>query len=326
MGGVVSGGPAGLGFAPMMGPMFAQNSDGTMSDAGKQLMTAGSLPSATRDSSQWGLWTKVFGSRGENDGDDIASQYDYDAYGISLGFDKKIGAQSLLGVAIGYAVSNTEMDKIDEDLDVDSYHASVYGVFNPDPWYVAGIVSYALHDYDSERKIRLTGEKLEADYDGNTISAYVEGGYRWGVTKYFDIIPMASFQVSYLETDSFKEKGGPSALDVDDNDYTSLVSTLGVRVRHEFVSAGGARFIPEFRVRWAHEFGNDDYSSNAGFVYAPSAKFKVEGDDPEDDAALLGVGFTAVMKNNLSFYIDYDAMLSGDFTEHTGALGLRYRW
>ncbi len=326
MGGLVSGGPGTIGFAPVMGPMFAQNSDGTASDVGRQLMSAGSLPSATADTSQWGLWSRVFGSIGDADGSRTASKYDTETYGITVGFDGKIGSQALLGMAVGYAFTNTEMDKVKEEVDVDSYQFALYGVYNPDPWYVSAILSYARNDYESDRKIRFTGEKLKADYDGNMFSGYVEAGYRWEAGSLFDIIPSASFQATYLDTDSFREKGGPSALKVKSDDYTSLVSTLGVRVRKEFATANGFRFIPEFRARWAHEFGSDDYSAKGTFANAPLARFKVKGDDPEDDAALLGLGFTAILGRNLSLYVDYDANLSSDFTEHTGALGIRYRW
>ncbi|MBN1613922.1 MAG: autotransporter domain-containing protein, partial [Deltaproteobacteria bacterium] len=332
MGGFLVGSTGSTAPTAVMGSMLAMNPDMTMSDAGRNLILAAAAQTARQQAPQeyktdWGFWSQVYGGWGENDGSNIASMYDYDTRGISLGFDKKFGRNLLFGVAFGYSYTKVEMDTLSNEVEIDGFHGSLYGTINFDPWYLKGILSYERSDYESTRNITLLGLVANGDYSGDIFSGYLEAGYIYKLDKTLDIIPMVSIQGSDVSTDGFTETGaGAFNLHVSDDSDSSIVSTVGLKVRKVFTTATGTRVIPEFGARWAHEFSSDEYTMNANFPGSTGSAFAVKGEGPAENAALLGVGLTTDFTNNLSLYLIYDLSLSDDLTEHRGTVGLRYTW
>ena len=137
---------------------------------------------------------------------------------------------------------------------------------------------------------------------------------------------MAGFQASYLTRDSFRERdAGALSLDVDREYTSSLLGSLGVKLRNDFKIDAGT-ITPELRAKWFHEFSNNDYMLHASFAGAPASTFTVQGDKPNRDSVALGFGLTCVTNKNLSLFLTYDANFSGDRIEQAGLLGMRYSW
>jgi fibronectin-binding autotransporter adhesin len=316
-GGFLSGGPL---TSSSQLPMFVSRTDiisdaGTISNPGGDVGTKGYF------------WTKGYGSMGERRESDISSRYDYKMGGIAVGFDRKMNNSLLLGISTGYSRTKVTMKDLSDTARIASYQASLYGVYMPGPWYTEGIVAYGYNRYDTSRDIAFAGiaRRADADYVGHALSAYTETGYRFK-TRIVNIIPMASLQASYLARNGFREEDAGALNLTVDRDYTSsLVSSLGVKVRRN-ITAGAGILFPELRARWLHEFLNDDYVLNAAFTGAPASTFTVKGDRPNRDAVALGFGLSYMTRKNLNLFVTYDATLSGDRTEHGGSLGIKYRW
>lgn len=324
MGGFITGGPENMADAAFMGPLLAQSTDPAVSDASRTLLSSTKY---APDKAQWGFWAKGYGNWGKRDGSDIDEKYKYNTGGIAIGLDKKVNPALLVGASFGYAHTKLDMDDVDEDSKIDSYQASIYGVFSCKPWYVDGILSYGYNKYDTSRTFFMPGGLgfgTDANYHGQSFTGYLEAGYRAKVNG-FDLIPMASLQYSKIWMESFDESGaGILSLYVDSENADSFLGTLGIRIRKELVSEEGT-FIPEFRARWVHEFSNSDYKVNAGFGGSPGI-FTVRTDRPDRDSALLGLGVNAVLKNNTSFFANFDANFGNEQQNYLGSVGFRYRW
>jgi outer membrane autotransporter protein len=303
--------------------MFASRND-VASDLGNTILA---LDSMSGKPSTWGFWTRGYGNLGERRGNDVSSRYDYNTGGIIVGFDRKISDTFLLGASVGYSYTRVNMKDLSDNGTVSSYQGSLYGAYLSGPWYVNGILSYGYNRNYTSRDISFGNimATANADYGGQTIAAYTEAGYAFKMNT-ITIIPMASFQAGYLTQNSYTERdAGALNLAVDRNHTSSLLSSLGVKVRKDFTIDAGT-LTPEVRAKWLHEFSNDDYMLNSAFAGAPASTFTAQGDRPNRDSIGLGFGLTCVTKKNLSLFLTYDAIISGDHTEHGGSLGMRYRW
>jgi outer membrane autotransporter protein len=322
MGGFATGGPS---FAYTGRTLFASRDD-IASDAGNTLLALGEMR-GNNDPTAWGFWARGYGNLGEMRGDDISSKYDYNTGGVTTGFDKKISNNFLLGLSAGYSYTKVDMKNLSDTGNVSSYQGSLYGAYLNGPWYVNGILAYSHNIYHTSRNISFGGMSsvASADYSGDTLAAYGEAGYRIEINT-VNIIPMASFQASYLTRNGFTEiDGGDLSLTADGEHRASYLSALGIKMRKDF-SVKKTTITPEVRVKWLHEFSDDDNMLHASFAEAPSSTFIVKGDKPDRDSIALGFGLTCLAKENLNIFLTYDANIASDRTEQGVSLGLRYRW
>jgi outer membrane autotransporter protein len=315
----------GMSLADTGNILLAFNED-TGSDAGNVLVAAISNIKG-KDASPWGLWARGYGNKGERLGDDISTKYDYHGGGLLIGFDKKMGERLLLGGAAGYSYTKVDLNGLNEEGYVASYQGSLYGAYNIDPWYVNGLIAYSYNRYDTTRNIMFGNitRTARADYSGHSLGGYVETGYQIK-TEAVNIIPLASVQASSLRRNSFTEKhAGALDLSADSNRMSSFIGSLGVKLRREHRIQNGS-ITPEVRVRWLHEFGDNDYTLNAAFAGYPTSVFSVRGDRAQRDSAAVGVGLNWEIGKSFGFALAYDAIFAGDHTEHGGTAGIRYRW
>ncbi len=279
------------------------------------------------DVSPWGLWAKGYGNLGERRGDDISTKYDYRGGGLLVGFDRKVSERLLLGASAGYSYTKVNMKSLNDNSKVAGYLGALYGAYNMDPWYVHGLVAYGYNRYDTTRNIVFgtIARTAHADYGGHSLSGYGEAGYRFRIGT-VSIIPTASLQAGSLWRNAFTETGaGALDLAADSDRMSSLIGSLGVRLKKEFRMQSSS-ITPEIRVRWLHEFVNGDYALDASFTGDPVSTFSVRGDRMQQDSAAIGFGLNWKIGESFRLALSYDATLSGDSTEHSGTAGIRYEW
>lgn len=298
----------------------------TGSDAGNMLVAA-ARNITEENTSPRGFWVRGYGNMGDRRGNDIATKYDYRGGGLIAGFDRKMNDKLCLGAAAGYSYTKVDMDNLSEDGTVASYQGSLYGAYNIDPWYVNGLVAYGYNRYDTSRTI-IFGEiarTARADYDGHSLGGYVETGYRLK-TKAVNIIPLASIQAGSLWRSALTERdAGTLDLSAESDRTTSLIGSLGVKLRNEYRIQNGS-LTPEIRVRWLHEFADNDYTLTASFTGYPVSTFSVRGEGAQRDRAAVGAGLNWEINKRFSLALTCDATLSGDRLEHGGTAGIRYLW
>lgn len=303
------------------------------SDAGNILLAAvkGARGEDTKenggDASPWGLWAKGYGNLGERRGDDLSTKYDYRGGGLIVGFDRKVGERLLLGASAGYSRTTVNMKDLKDDIRVAGYQGALYGAYDMDPWYVHGLVAYGFNRYDTARNIVFgaIARTAHASYGGHSLSGYGEAGYRFRIGT-FSVIPTASLQAGSLWRNAFTETGA-GALDLaeDSDRMSSLTGSLGVRLKKEFRMQSSS-ITPEIRVRWLHEFVNDDYALDASFTGDPASTFTIRGDRAQQDSAAIGFGLSWEIGESFDLALSYDATLSGDSTEQSMTAGIRYEW
>lgn len=324
MAGFVSGGPTSM---LAVRPVLTASRTDTGSDAQTRLLAAANNTTPGTGTPAWGFWIDTYGSMGERRATDVSSRYDSSTAGAVFGFDKKITPSLLLGASVGYAYNKADLKDLSEDARMSSYQGSLYGIYTKGPWYAGGIGSYSYNAYDTSRDMAFgtIARTANASYNSHLFAGYLEGGYKL-VTRYVDIIPFAAFQATYLTRGSFSEDGaGALSLDADKETTSSYLASLGVRLRKDYTIPAGT-LSPELRVRWDHEFSNDNHSLRASFTGYPQTAFTVNADRPDRDRLAAGVGITLKTKDNLYINLSYDGYFSGDTTRHSGMVGLQFKF
>jgi outer membrane autotransporter protein len=271
-----------------------------------------------RESGSWSAWGKVLGMTADQDkGNDVAG-FDIDTIGVSLGFDNQISTNFALG--LGFGINNSDIEFDDgQDTDMDSYNVGLYGTYSTTAFYVDGGLFFAGNDYDSERGT------TTSTTDGTEYGAYLGAGYNLVDNKSWYFIPTASVEWAQVDIDGFTEEGGPLNWQIKDYDSSSLVGTLGFRIGSK-MTMGRAKVEPEFRLAWAHEFGDTERTSKARLAVGGTSFYSFDGIEAEEDSALFGVGINTYFTENFSLGIDYDGEYNESFQGHSIAAMLRYKF
>ncbi len=282
------------------------------------------LPAFDRRGEGWNGWVRFLGMTGEQDNDGALQGYDYDTRGFSLGFDNKLNDNLAIGVGVGVSGSEVDFDNAGQETDVDTRHIGLYSTYSTDTFYIDTAVFYADNDYDSTRAIPVAGLTAEGNTDGYEVGLFIGVGYDIVDNETMYFIPTVSLNWAQADIDGFTETGaGGLNLTVNDYDADSLVTSLGFRWGGK-MTAGETRFEPELRLAWAHEFGNTDRDVKASFSGTPGTTFTMDGVEPEEDSAMVGLGANFYMTDTFTFYVDYDGEFRSDYEGHALSGGIRY--
>lgn len=277
--------------------------------------------------SPWGFWAKGYGLFGNRDHSIEAPGYDYRTYGLSVGLDYQFTETLLIGLTGGYADTHVNYDRSRDDSDLRAMHFGFYGSLNTGRGYLDSLLTYSDLDYDTQRYVDLTDERLEGEFGGYAVSGYFETGFDWRHVGGWLVQPLASFQFSYLGLDNYRESGGDAALGFKRQSFESYIGSLGAKVSKELLrDSATSRLAVQFRARWLHEFGDTRSDVNTYFASDPTVVFNIRNESIDRDSAVLGLGLGAELNRSTRLYVDYDTRLNADDTAHLISGGLQYRW
>jgi outer membrane autotransporter protein len=277
-------------------------------------------------------------STGSKDETDLESGLDFDTYGLTMGVDYRISQNFILGGALGYVDTATELEDDAAEMDTQGYSLNLYGTYYAEQnYFVDFSLGYGDNKFDQSRRISYqledlatVDQKLTADYDGSMASLFIGSGYDFSNGPW-SFGPRADLEYLKSDVDGFTEQvsnptadGGGWATRVDDSEQTWLTLKLGGRLAYTH-SADWGILIPYTRLDWLHEFEDDAQVFSAYFVGDPNAQaIRIESDDPDRDYLRLRLGSSAQFKNGLVGFIDYSTILAhSDWTAHTISFGLR---
>ncbi len=275
-----------------------------------------------------GYWVDVLGGTGDISGDGGADVV-YDYFGVLGGFDFAITNEWIAGASVGYTSGSYDVGGLGSDGDTDSLIFGVYSAFVRGPWRFNGSINYAFDEYDTSRNVVVGTlvRNASADFDGETFSIDGTVTYRFDLEDGLKVEPFLTMEYFISEAEDYTETGaGAANLSVGESDFRAFYTTLGGRVFKTF-NYDTTALTPEVRAGWQHEWLDHEAGINASFVSAGfDVPIRIVGNDPEDDAALLGVGLTADFNRQFSLRFDYDTRLASDQTDHQFTLAVRVPW
>jgi subtilase-type serine protease len=282
------------------------------------------LRSGSRRVGETAVWGRAVGVWGQTDGDALRPGTDFSLGGAIAGVDHVFAPQLLAGAAVQWTTTDVDFDLSTGDASVDSLEVGAYASYGDARLFMNANVSYIWHDFEVNRVTGLNHAR--GGYNGDTFSAYVEGGKSFQTDEGLRIQPTIALSYSHLETDPYTETGTGTLLNVSDASLDALKSIIGARFAYSFTTGGGRSLVPEARILWSHEFMDDHSSHFVDPVGGGVTWTLVDGEKFSRDTLVLGTGLTASLSASTTLFLDYDAGLNSDITTHTVSAGLRTRW
>jgi autotransporter-associated beta strand protein len=296
-------------------PDFNQGFAGPTGPEGK------SGPSVMQPTPQnrWGVFVTGLGEFTSVDDTSIVPGYNFSTGGLTFGADYRVCPNFAIGLTGGYAHTNANLVN-NGNLDVDGGTVGAYATAFTGGFYVDGAVTGVFNSFDEHRTALL--RTASGNTDGRDFNALVSGGYEWKKGA-LTIGPIASYQYSYVEFDSFTEHGSLAPLSFSDQNANSSRTALGGKASYD-LHVGNVLIRPEIRASWQHEFGDRDYSIVSRFANGAGNSFTVTGPEIGRDSLLIGAGAAVIFNDRISVYAYYDGELARtNYSSNNVSAGVR---
>lgn len=281
-----------------------------------------------------GGFINVGTSWGNADRTDLQDPYDYRNYTIVGGLDYRVSPAMVLGVALSYSDTKSDFDQGLGDIKSRTASVAGYGTFYVDQWYVEAFLGYGGVDYDTKRNINIPSNNPAVAPLRATATAGPKG-HEWsasvGIGRNFPfgtatMAPSARLTYVKVRNKAFTEDEPTLGLglSVQDRSVKSLQTSLGARAS-TVVSSGMGVFTPYASAHWVHEFKNDQASIVSKYVNDPfNTTFAIPTQNPTRNYAVVGLGTTATLPNNVAAFAQLSAALGlRDQTNYGVVLGVR---
>ncbi len=283
--------------------------------------------------SPWGFFVNGTISMGDRDATSRELGFDFDTFGITAGVDYRIDAKKVVGVALGYANFDSNIEGTAE-LNSSGVTLTGYGSFYvTDNFYVDARISLAKPDFDQSRNIDFTlgstriNRTAVGSTSGNQYSVSMSAGYSF-YKNAWNITPNTSFTYMSTKIDNFTESGaGDFNFFYSDQDLESLVWSAGLRVSKAISMKKGV-ITPQFDFDYNYQGLNDNSFITARFIEAPDDQlFILETDTPDRSYGSAGIGLVYISANGRQAYFNYRTVLGLEgFSVGTYNIGARFEF
>jgi uncharacterized protein with beta-barrel porin domain len=291
-------------------------------------------PSASAaTASQLSVWGAAYGSTTGIDGDPEglgSHNLTVHTSGFATGIDDRIASDTTVGFAIAGGATSWSLSAGLGGGRSDVFQAGIYGSRQLGAAYLSGALAYGSHWASTSRTVAVgSGGELDADFEGQSFSGRLEGGYHIRSSVPLNFTPYAALQAQSFSTPAYNESalGGasPFALAYDARSATGVRGEIGTWADSAFSSAGGTDFHLIGRIGWAHDWQTNP-DLGAAFVGLQNASFVVNGATLPADLFLMSIGGGWRWLGGWSFLAKFDSELSGSTRVYAGTGRLRYIW
>ncbi|MCL7999307.1 autotransporter domain-containing protein [Brucella sp. 21LCYQ03] len=253
------------------------------------------------------VWSRVINARTSSDTNSNYHGLRQRSNSLFLGADTMITEDIRGGIMGGIEKTNFNFDALGSASDSDSYHLGAYGSWQQQAIRLRIGGAYSWHNISLNRSFPIFEnlQQLDSEYKAYTIQIFGETGYKFNWQP-IDVEPFVGLAYVRTRRDSFIEQARNSLflaeLDADRASMNNTVSTLGIRVGHEWALANAIRIEATATPAWRHAFGDlEPYSS---FALNHNTAFEISGLPISRDIFSID---TAV---NVSFHEQFDINLS----------------
>ncbi|MDP2176873.1 autotransporter domain-containing protein [Methylicorpusculum sp.] len=265
---------------------------------------------------------------GEKDKTRNEQGFEVDRQAVTLGADYSLTDNLVLGAAFGYGATNTNYNGSNGSMETDAFEFSTYGsYFFPQDFYLDWIMSYALHNFDTKRRIQYSGldTSAQSEVDGDQYGVSLGFGKDISIQN-FIINPYARVEYITTQVDSYQETGGAGlSMEFDKQVIDSVTSTIGGQAS-QAISMPWGILSPGFRFEWVHQYMDDARLIQARFSQATpgTGTFVVHTDNPDRDYFNIGSSLALTLPEGRAGFLRYEYRLGQtDITDHTVELGVR---
>ena len=285
--------------------------------------------------SPWGMFFNGRISFGDAPSLGARPDFEFQTEGVTLGVDRRVGSKWVLGAALGYTQSDTDVGSNLGSLDLTGLSLTFYSTYYTKSWYVDGVFSYGQNEFDVERFIDLpvpfrgvTRLTAVGSPDAVQTAANVGFGYDFRLGDALTLSGFVRANWTRAEIDSYTETGaGLFNLQYEDQTLDSLLGEVGFELTRP-VSFDWGVLQPLLRVAVLHEFDDDLDVVRARFARGRAPRtFRIEGSATDRDFFNVAVGATATLRRGWATYFQYDTDLERDDLDlYTFSGGFRFQF
>jgi uncharacterized protein with beta-barrel porin domain len=248
--------------------------------------------------------------------------------GTAVGGDYLFSPDTLAGFALAGGGTNFSVNNLGSGRS-DLFQAGAYVRHTNGAAYVTGALAYGWQDVTTDRNVTIAGlDHLRAEFNANTYSGRIEGGYRFVAPVLGGITPYAAGQFVTFDLPAYAEtvvSGAPNfALNYGAQSVTDSRSELGIRTDKSFAVQNGILTLRS-RIAWAHDF-DPDRAIGATFQTLPGASFVVNGAAQASDSALTTGSVEMKWRNGWSAAATFEGEFSNVTQSYAGKGVVRYIW
>jgi fibronectin-binding autotransporter adhesin len=281
---------------------------------------------------RWSVWSAGYGGSQTTDGNAaLGSNNTRSSIGaVAVGADYRFSPNLLAGFAMAGGGTNFSVTGSGTGRS-DLFQAGAFARYTAGPAYVSAALAYGWQNVTTDRTVTIAGtDLLHANFNANTWSGRVEGGYRF-VAPWMGgvgITPYAAGQFTTFDLPAYAEQAlagaNTFALTYGAKSVTDSRSELGIRTDKSFAMPNGI-FTLRGRAAWAHDF-NPDRNIGATFQTLPGASFVVNGALQASDSALVTASAEMKWLNGFSLAATFEGAFSGVTSSYAGKGVARYAW
>jgi outer membrane autotransporter protein len=269
------------------------------------------------------FWAQGVGAWGKIDGDGNAADASRNLGGFFTGFDRRFGDWRL-GLAGGYTNSSVSVSTRASSANIDTAHLAAYAGASFGQWNFRSGAAFAWNTVSTSRSVIFPGfgEQTAVHYGAGEAQIFGELGYGMALGA-VAAEPFAGLAWVHLNTDSFNEAGGVSALTGSGNTDDVGYSTLGLRAATLYLLQNGMALIPRASAAWQHAFGALTPAAALAFQ-GGGAPFSIAGVPLARDAALVEAGLDLQITVQARVGVSYAGQLAS--SAHDNAVKGNFTW
>ena len=259
----------------------------------------------------WSSWSEGSISVSKIGDSTNSSSSETDGQALAIGFDTKLNDNDLLGFAIQYGKSDTDIGSSGSKTDSENINFSVYRTrpLNDDN-FIEGMFGVGLIESDL---VRVSGSNT---LTGSRNGTQIFGSINYGKTLDkgdFNLTPIARVDLGYTELDAYSETG-TDALTYAKQTIESGLASVGVQFS-DIVKFNDNKFKPFGSIEFGMDFSNSsdakmNYVSDTSTIYT-----YIQGANSNHLITSV-VGFEFITINNLNIISSYKR-IQGNESEQT---------
>ena len=250
----------------------------------------------------WTTWSEgsvSFGKIGETY---LSSAQDMTSLGISIGADKKVNENRLLGVVLRVGNNDVDVGTYGSTVDTDAISLSLYGSngLNEDQ-FLDHVIGVSLLNSDIVRKNSGNTNTQTGDRDGKQIFSSLKFGREFEYND-MNITPTGRMDGSFTHLIAYTESGN-EAIKYNDQDIVSLMTSLGMMIDRD-ISLENSIVISRVNLEYGKDFASNSKVVTR-YISDNNTTYSYQANKQDRDILTAGFGFDFTHIQGLTISADY---------------------
>lgn len=265
------------------------------------------------------LWSKVYGSLGEQKEKDGINGFDLKTYGLGLGYENEYKDGQLLGTGLFYTNANVDINGVSQKTDVDAYSLALYGnnllKDNKTTIYYQG--AYTWQKNDSKRDL-FDGTQANAKFTTKILSLDLGVGHKININESLHMEPKLGVTYKHYSNPNYSETGSSANFPINKFTSSELLGNAELNMGYKINDFSKITALAGV----GYDFKNDDNSVTSPFLAVP-----LKGIDNGRWKYVAGLGYDVDVNNQNNINVSYNFQGEGSkYTNHGLALNYRYKF